>query len=218
MARLIGTLLLWTLILYGCTLNIPTTQTFPQTASENIQSPTAISIATTQSPPGPKLGPTIETPHIDQPPNSATTVAPTNPQDCGYQWANQDLPELSSSFLQSMKAKQSEAQAVAFAFGENCVHADGTVTFIPMETDFNITLQVNDLSDEAALGEWVVKVMQVIENIPIDQIVGPRPGRVSLAFDSNGQRQGVSFYIDQFRALAAGLSNIEIYRTLKASQ
>jgi hypothetical protein len=41
-----------------------------------------------------------------------------------------------------------------------------------METDFNIILQVNDLTNESDLGEWIVKVMQVILTIPQDQIVG----------------------------------------------
>jgi len=87
-----------------------------------------------------------------------------------------------------------------------------------METDFNITIPVNDLSDETALGAWIVKVMQVIQNIPPDQIIGPRPGRVGILFESNGKRQGVTFYIDQYQTLASGLSPAEIYQTIKSSQ
>jgi hypothetical protein len=84
-----------------------------------------------------------------------------------------------------------------------------------METDFNVTLQVKDLSDAADLGEWIVKVMQVIEGIPRDQIVGPRPGRVSLTFNSNGDSTGILFYIDQYHSLPAGLSSAEIFQTLQ---
>ena len=224
MARFIITLLLWTLILCACTLNVPSTEAALRTASPITQPPTAISIAITQlpaditPPSSSNLNPTVQTPHIDQPPDGAITAAAPNYQEYGYQWANQDLPELSSSFLQCIQALQPEAQAVAFGFGENCVHTNGTVTFIPMETDFNVTLQVNDLSDEAALGRWIIDVMQVIENIPPGQIIGPRPGRVSLIFESNGQNQGVNFYIDQYRALATSLSDAEIYRALKAPQ
>jgi hypothetical protein len=116
-----------------------------------------------------------------------------------------------------MQALQPDAQASAFGFGENCVHSDGTATYIPMETDFNITLPVSDPTDPAARGEWIVKIMQVIENIPPDQISGPRPGRVSITFESNGERQGATFYIDQYHALPAGLSPAEIYQALKSS-
>ena len=134
-----------------------------------------------------------------------------------YQWAYQDLPVLSAEFLTSMQGLQPEAQASAFAFGENCVREDGTTTFIPMETDFNITLQITDLSNEAELGDWIVKVMQVIKQIPPDQITGPRPGRVSMIFQSNVEQTGINFYIDQYRALPAGLSSAEIYQALQAS-
>ncbi len=87
-----------------------------------------------------------------------------------------------------------------------------------METDFNITIPVSNLSDETALGEWIVKVMQVIQNIPSEQLVGPRPGRVGIRFESNDQQQAVSFYIDQYRALPVGLSPNEIYQSLKSVQ
>ncbi len=84
--------------------------------------------------------------------------------------------------------------------------ADGSIGgFSAMETDFNITLQVSDLTNESDLGEWIVKVMQVIENIPPEQIVGPRPGRVSIIFQSNGDQKAVNFYVNQYQALAAGI-------------
>jgi hypothetical protein len=60
--------------------------------------------------------------------------------------------------------------------------------------------------------------MQLIEAIPSDQIIGPRPGRVGVMFESSGQRQGVTFYIDQYEALPSGLSPAEIYQALKSLQ
>jgi hypothetical protein len=154
-----------------------------------------------------------------QPIPPSTTEAPSGPQNCGYQWAYQDLPELSSSFQGSVQALQPEAQANAFAFGENCVRSDGTiVSFSAMETDFNITLQVTDLANENDLGEWIVKVMQVIESIPQDQIVGPQPGRVSITFQSGSDQKVINFYINQYQGLPSGLSNSEIFQTLQTPQ
>ena len=150
-------------------------------------------------------------------PISVTVVSPSYPQGCGYQWAYKDMPELSSEFQESIRLLQPEAQATAFGFGEDCIHADGSATFIPMETDFNITLQTGDLSDEEA-GQWVVKIMQVIKNIPPDQIMGPRPGRVIILFESSGERKGANFYIDKYDALPAGLSKAEIYPALQIQQ
>lgn len=162
------------------------------------------------------------TPTVSPPPATIIlTATATLPSygGCGYQWAYQDLPDLSDEFQGAIQSLQPEADASAFAFGEDCVHADGTTqTFIPMETDFNVTLQVSDLSNEADLGEWIVNVMQVVENIPQEKIVGPRPGRVSIGFQSGSNQKSVNFYIDQYRALPSGLGSAEIYQALQTPQ
>lgn len=212
MQRIFRTFLLWTLVLCACSTGIASPQPVPPTATTPLAFPTTAA-------PGPTLVATLSTPHIDQPPDGNITAAPPNPQDCGYQWANQDLPELSASVQESIQALQSDAQANAYAFGENCIRSDGSVAgFSAMETDFNITLQVSDLTNETDLGEWIVKVMQVIQNIPSDQIAGPRPGRVSMTFQSNGDQKIINFYVNQYQDLPAGLGGAEIYQSLQTAQ
>jgi len=216
MQKTFRTLLFWTLLLGACSASRLSPETFSSDPVTDAPSPFVIPVSTTEVVPSTKLIATIVTPHIDQPPDgNVTTAAPEYP-GCAYQWAYEDLPKLSSDFQQSIQGLQAEAQASAFAFGEDCISADGSVTFTPMETDFNVTLQVNDLSDQSDLGEWIVKVMQVIENIPPDQIVGPRPGRVSIAFQISSEQTVVNFYVDQYRALPAGISNTEIYPGLQS--
>lgn len=214
MHRILRIFLLWTLILGACSAIPASPQTVPPADTE------APLLLPTTAVPDPRPIKTLGTPHIEQPPNPDVeiTTAPSNPGECGYQWAYQDMPELSNSFQQSVQMLQPEAQANAFAFGENCVRADGSSTFLPMETDFNITLQVSDLTHQADLGEWVVKVMQVITAIPPDQIIGPRPGRVSISFRSGEEQQAISFYINQFQGLPDGLSNAEIFQELQTPQ
>jgi hypothetical protein len=158
-------------------------------------------------------------PTVTATPTQTAIATPPTYGGCGYQWAYQDLPELSTEFQQSIQNLQPEAQAKAFAFGEDCIHGDGTTrTFIPMETDFNITLQVADLSDESALGDWIVKIMQVIENIPPEKIRGPRPGMVNLGFQSGSEQKFVNFYINEYQGLPTGLSSAEIYQALQTPQ
>ena len=214
MQRIFPAFLFWTLILYACSIGVSSPQPLPVAPTD-----TPLAFPTTAFP-DPTLIVTLSTPHIDQPPDvGGLTPATPNTQDCGYQWANQDLPELSSSFQASIQALQTEAQANAYAFGENCIHEDGSVAgFSAMETDFNITLQVKDLTNESDLGEWIVKVMQVIENIPSEQIVGPQPGRVNIIFQSNSDQKIVNFYVNQYQALGSGLSNSEIYQALQIPQ
>lgn len=221
MPRRFRTLFFWTVILAACAPIFPSTQAAPRSAPPTEQPPTLVVIATAEassdSLSNPKIIQTLQTPHIDQPPNpdAVTTVPPSNPQDCGYQWAYQDLPQLSGKFLHSIQALQAEAQAKAFAFGENCIHANGSATFLAMETDFNITLNVADLANESDLGEWIVNVMQIIEATPADQIVGPMPGRVTLIFQSGGEQKAINFHIDQYETLPAGLSNEQIFQSLQ---
>jgi len=213
MQRVSATLLFWTLILSACSTGIATPRPLPPSTTE---APAALP---TTAIPDPKLIATLSTPHIDQPPDGEIATLPSIPQDCGYQWAYGDLPELSSSFQGAIRALQPEATASAYAFGENCILSDGSVAgFIPMETDFNISLQVDDLANEAVLGRWIVQVMQVIESIPADQIAGPRPGRVSIVFQSSTAQSVINFYINQYRDLPAGLNHTEIYEALRDLQ
>jgi len=218
MQRISRTLLFWSLILCACSAGGLSPEASSSDPVADTPSPFVIPVSTTEVPPLAKLIATVATPHIDQPPDgNVTTAAPEDP-GCAYQWAYEDVPKLSGDFQQSIQQLQDEAQASAFAFGENCVHADGRTDFIAMETDFNVTLQVNELSNEDELGEWIVKVMQVIDNIPKETIVGPRPGRVSISFQSRGDQMFANFYIDQYQSLPSGLGNGEIYQALQLPQ
>jgi hypothetical protein len=197
--RILRTFLFWTLMLCACSAGVPASPVLSSTTEAPLPLPT--------------------TAIPDSNPEGQVTTIPPSSQNCGYQWAQQDLPELSSSFQQSVQALLPEAQANAFAFGENCVLADGSIAgFSAMETDFNITLRVGDLTSESDLGEWIVKVMQVIESIPPEQIVGPRPGRVSFTFQAGGDQMVVNFYVDRYQSLPSGLSNREIFQALQAPQ
>lgn len=189
----------------------------PTTAATEAPTDVVMPVITRPVLPPEKLIATVSTPHIEQGPDGANTVVPSQPEGCGYQWAYQDMPEVSAQFVASLQALQPEAQGEVFAFGENCLQGNNRIIrFIPMETDFDVTLPVNDIMDKAELGGWIVKIMQVIDAIPPEQILGPRPGRVSIGFQSAGQQEALSFYIDQFHGLSPGLSNIEIYEVLKA--
>jgi hypothetical protein len=189
MRSIFATILFGILVLCACS--------FP------ISPPQPIPVATTQAPP-------ISIP---------TTAVPSDQGQCGYQWANQDLPELSSSFHASIQALQPGAQARAYAFGENCVRPDGTVaSFSAMETDFDVSLQVSDLTNEDELGGWIVRIMQIIEAIPPEQVTGPRPGRVTITFQKASDQKVINFYIDKYKALTPGLSNTEIYQALQTPQ
>jgi hypothetical protein len=217
MVRFFRTPLFLVLILIACSPTSAVSQPLPSTAAAD-PSPPDIPLSITSQPPSTKLVATLSIPPIEQPPDGTGTIAPTGSQGCAYRWAYQDLPDLSNEFQSALQGLQPGATGYAIAFGEDCVHDDGSATFVPMETDFNITLPVDDTTNEAELGDWIVRVMQVIANIPPEKITGPRPGRVSLLFESGAERTGISFYIDQYQALPVNLDSSELFRTLQQSQ
>ena len=214
MQNMFHKLLLLSILLSACSAVPAAPQGVPSvTTASSFSLPTTVV-------PDPKPLETLATPHIEQPPNpdAQVTSSPLDPGQCGYQWAYQDLPELSNSFQQSIQTLQPAAQANVFAFGENCVRADGSATFIPMETDFNVILPVSDTTNESDLGQWIVSVMQVITAVPPEQIVGPRPGRVGITFQSSDGQRSVTFYINQYQDLPEGLSHAEVFQALQVPQ
>src|SRR5512135_2046919 len=98
------------------------------------------------------------------------TAIPITPTfaGCAYVWGSQDMPELSSLLNAKLRnlGKNSTglayASGLAYAYGENCVYADGHQTFSAQETDFRIGVRVTTVRDEGTMGEWMYKVMQVI--------------------------------------------------------
>jgi hypothetical protein len=209
MRRIVHPLLLLTLLLGACSTRISTPQpdSAPSTSTNDLPTNDTSTIPTVP----------IE-PHIDQPPDgNAPTVMPSN-ETCAFMWATQALNDLTLDFQAAIKNLNPEAESYAYAFGEDCIYQDGHKTFGAMETDFNVTMPVTDLADENTLGEWIVKVMDVINDLPAEKIAGPKPGRVSIYFTSGTDQKAINFYIDRYRTLDPGMSGWEIYQALLAMQ
>jgi len=135
---------------------------------------------------------------------------------CYYAWATRELPDLSETVQISLGRLDGDILASAYSFGEECRADDGTVSFLPMETDFRVRVPVTTLEDEAALGVWISRVMSVLETLPVSDVPGPRPGRVEFEFhvdESTALRLtvGVSRYHDEAVGLDAA-SVFELFR------
>lgn len=158
---------------------------------------------------------TETTPAPTKPPTSATEPpASSSAGNCYYVWAYKPLPDLSAQIQEAIRQIQPTAEANAQAYGENCVYEDGHADFSAMETDFSVTVQVDDLSNADDLGNWIKQTMTVIDRIPPDQLAGPQPGRVTLLFKSPADQRYVSFSIPDYRKLSPGLSNVDLLQAL----
>lgn len=134
--------------------------------------------------------------------------------ECGYQWAYQDLPELSTQFDLAVKNLIPESASHATAFGENCIGADGQVIrFLAMQTDFYVIAKVETLDDYETFGEWIAEVMQVVIEFPSDMLAGPNPGFVEFRFEEgNMESIGLRVPIREYREKADGITGEELFR------
>jgi hypothetical protein len=162
----------------------------------------------TQSPVGAAITPPITAEYVP-------TVLPITPtyEGCAYVWGSQDLPNLSRIFNAELQKIGPEAGGLAYAYGENCLYADGHSTFGAMETDFRVGVQVTSIKDEAALGDWIDKIMRVVVGLPPDELMGPQAGRVDFDFKQPDPAElFVTVPIDKYRSEAAGLRGAQLFR------
>jgi hypothetical protein len=148
-----------------------------------------------------------QTPVITDTATSASFEGP-----CAYVWAYHDAPELTQKIDAAVRAIDPVASANANLYGEDCVYTDGRSTFGAMETDFYAHLPTDDLANEEALGNWMTQVLQVIVQIPREEIQG-NYGFVEFWFEKNDTdklivRVPIQKYIDE----AQGKTSVELFR------
>jgi len=140
-------------------------------------------------------------------------ITPTPYEGCFYVWATKELPELSQRLDRALQTLGQDVSARAYAYGEDCVFADGHATFSALETDFIVQVRVKDMRDERALGNWIRAVMEAVLALPNPEVPGPRPGRVDFLFRaSESEGLPVSVRIEPYRSQARGLHGAELFR------
>lgn len=103
---------------------------------------------------------------------------------CYYTWATKDAPELTTKLDAEIKVLNEEAIANVTYYGEDCIFEDGTGTFGAMETNFSVLLSVDDLSRHEEFGNWISQTMQIVTDIPREEIQG-NWGFVEFWFEKN---------------------------------
>lgn len=148
-----------------------------------------------------------------------TSLTPTNTPEitptyegCYFVWASHNLPELSKKVNDRLQTTDTSVTGNAYAYGEDCVYADGHHTFSALETDFHVQVKVKDLKDKKTLGDWIFSVMQVIEQLPRDEIPGGQPGRVEFEFHkTDSEKLFLNVSIDKYQREARELRGAELY-------
>ena len=172
----------------------------PATATLQAPSPTVASVS----------------PTADTAPPTATQAQAGN---CYYVWSSQDLPTLSQELRSKLGAVDPAMSGSAYAYGEDCVAADGSRTFSPMETDFQIRVEVDDLADKEGLGNAIGEVMAVVAKLPSSQLEGPQPGRAEFEFVAAGPDTiRLNVEISSYDSISAGLQGARLFDALQSAQ
>lgn len=155
---------------------------------------------------------TVPAPEQEAPPLTIATGNDASIPHCAYTWAYHDAPDLTAWLDASLKQLNPAAKGNASLYGEDCTTAEGTVSFVPMETDFYVHLPVEDLADEEALGRWMAQVMPVVMDLPREQIPGPQYGFVEFWFErGETEKIVVRVPIQRFPDDAQQLTGAELF-------
>jgi len=148
-------------------------------------------------------------------PSFGLTSVDSGPAPCAYVWAQQDLPEIGQRFNADLQKLIPEATGGAYAFGEDCVHEDGSRTFGAMETDFTVDIPVSDLTDEPALGAYLESLIPFLAAYPTDSLPA-RLNRIDVRFFVSEQEfRYVRFELGTgVAAYEQGLRGTELLREL----
>jgi hypothetical protein len=72
-----------------------------------------------------------------------------------------------------------------------------------METDFVVTVPVDNVEDREALGNLMARVPAVLDQFPPESTAGPQPGRVEIIAVANGQEMRCTFTTERAEAARA---------------
>lgn len=147
--------------------------------------------------------------------NAPAPITPTPTyQGCYYVWASKSLPELTEKFRTELKKAIPNADGSAYAYGEDCIFADGHADFGAMETDFGVKVPVKDLNDTKTLGQVIETLLPVLKQIQGENLPA-HIGKIDLEFKSGNDSRYVSFYYEKAtRAYEEGLRGAELIEAI----
>ena len=156
---------------------------------------------------------TSPTPTLHSSP-STTPTATSSAQDsnCAFSWAYQDLPDAARALQTAFDdAGVTSIRAIrAEAYGENCIKADGQVSYFgAMTSDFYLAATVKNLDDADEVGQLITTAYNTITSLKIKLPAGP--GYLDIIFSAGGQSKRFRTMFYQLKPLIdAGQGGAEL--------
>ncbi len=137
------------------------------------------------------------------------TVHPTTYSACSWQWANQNLPDVASKTAETLNSAGIVTSDLRVsAYGENCYDNLGKLQyFAAMTTDFYLTIEVNDLTDDTLAAKLIAsyEALNALSDLPA------KPGYLDIAFVAGSSDKHIRTMFDQIQvALDKGLTASEL--------
>jgi hypothetical protein len=136
---------------------------------------------------------------------------------CAYTWAHRDLPDVTALAQAALdEAAIPKTTVHADAYGEDCIDTNTTTVkgFGAMTTDFYLTVEFTDLTDQSALVDYVETVNTTLLSLPQDTLPA-RPGHLDITFKSGAEAKYFRTMFDEIkRALDKNLSGANLLNEL----
>ncbi|MBM3150735.1 MAG: hypothetical protein FJZ96_00790 [Chloroflexi bacterium] len=147
-----------------------------------------------------------------------TATIPAGETPCFFNWATQDLPELSSQVQQRLDTAGMEDVSIRVeAYGENCIDplTNAVRYFAALETDFHFAVEVDDLADLETLGGRLGALLLILDDFPTGATPGPQAGYVGVTFSDGADSVRLWFQVTEWEAArATGLQGAALYEHL----
>jgi hypothetical protein len=164
--------------------------------------------------PGMDVNPTMQLTTLPE-----ITITPSlNYEQCGWVWATQSLPDLSSKVQTAfLAAGLTNHTVLAEAYGENCISQNNKIqSFAAMETDFHISAQVEDLTDTDHLGYLLEQFLIILDDFPPGTTPGSQAGYIGVHFSNGAEDLNLWFsVIDGETSRALGLQGSDLFIELQ---
>ncbi len=154
-----------------------------------------------------------------QTPGFQITLTPTEYQGvCSFVWANRAQPDISIQLKKAFRdASLPEVDVDASAYGENCldISTNSVVYFTPTQTDLSMTVVVDDTSNTSVMGEWIIKIYGVLENLQPGTLPGSKLGNLQVQYEDTKALVSLNFTHKQGQdAIKQGLRGTRLFDAL----
>lgn len=118
---------------------------------------------------------------------------------CAWVWASRPSQELSFQLQEDLEsAGLTRVAGDVSNFGEDCIdpQTNKAVRFAAMQAEFNLVVEVDELDRDGVMGELLMQIIALLENVSKDGTPGPQPDKVRVEWVKDDERIYLDFDLE----------------------